>query len=88
MDYRKIAEWMYEKLKENGILYHEEAVYGIMENFGEEYTYLNENGNSAIDRRVLKEFRKLTDRNVVWVRSDKYWRFRKEGDGDSRVQDD
>jgi hypothetical protein len=86
MDYKKVAEWMYEELKRNGILYQEEAIYGIMENFGEEYTHLNENGNPAIDRKVLKEFRKLTDETVVWVRSEKCWRFREEGDENSRMQ--
>jgi len=79
---------MYKKLKRNGILYQEEAVYGIMENFGEEYTYLNENGNPVIDRKVLKKFRKLTDKTIVWIQSEKYWRFREEGDENSRVQDD
>jgi len=88
MDHKKVAKWMYEKLKRDGILYQEEAVYEIKENFGEKYTYLNENGNPAIDRKVLKEFRKLTDKTVVWVRSGKYWRFREEGDEDSRIQDD
>lgn len=85
--YREVAEWLYEKLKKQGYLYQEEAVYEILEKFGEAFIYENENGNPAINRKVLKEFRKITDNGVVWVRSEKMWRFREEGDSEGRMQD-
>jgi hypothetical protein len=34
--------------------------------------YENENGNLAINRQVLKEFRKLTEKTVVWERGVRY----------------
>lgn len=42
--------------------------------FGEEYVYENENGNLAISRKVLNEFKKLKDVNgIEWDRSDRCW---------------
>ena len=40
----------------------------------EEYVYVNENGNLAISKKVLNEFKKLKDVNgIEWDRSDKSW---------------
>jgi hypothetical protein len=46
-------------------MYQETVVYEILDRFGEEFVYDNENGNLAIARPVLKEFRKLTEDSVV-----------------------
>jgi len=85
--YQEIANWLYGELKKQGYLYQEEAVDGIVEKFGEEFVYENENGNLAIDRKVLKRFREITGNSVVWVRSEKMWRFREKGDSEGRMQD-
>ena len=52
-----IAQWMADHLEQRGRLYQDYAVHGIATTFGDEFTYLNENGNPAIDRRVLRAFR-------------------------------
>jgi hypothetical protein len=84
---RDVAEWMLGQLKQNDILYQETAVWDIQEKFGDDSVYENENGNMAISRTVLREFRKLTEKTVVWNRRERYWRFREELDENGRRQD-
>ena len=61
-------------------LYQSDAVAEIAKLFGDEYTYTNENGNAAIDKRILTAFRKITGNTVVWERWDFCWRKREAGD--------
>ncbi|GAA3409478.1 DUF6953 family protein [Paenibacillus hodogayensis] len=51
----QVAEWMLEKVRFAGLLYQEEAVNYIRTNFGEQFIYVNENGNASIDKNVLKQ---------------------------------
>ena len=83
----EVARWMFEQLKQVRYLYQEVVVYQIIERFGEQFTYINENGNPAINREVLTAFRKLTERTVVWERGDRVWRFREDDDEPGRQQD-
>ena len=83
-----VARWMLDELKREKILYQEVVVDEIATKFGEEFTYDNENGNLAIDKRVLKEFRKLTEGTVVWERSERLWRFRESADEPNKRQVD
>ncbi|WP_227614430.1 DUF6953 family protein [Acinetobacter sp. 'aerobic (ED)'] len=69
-----IAKWMIKELDDQEVLYPEWAVWEIQELFGDEFISENENGNISISKNVLKEFRKLTEREVVWMRSEKAWR--------------
>jgi len=78
---------MYDALLENEILYQEEIVIDIENEFGEPYCYYNENGNLAISKTVLKEFRKLTP-DYVWDRSERYWRKREKGEDLNKRQSD
>ena len=81
-----IAEWMLEELKREKYLYQEVVVYEIAERFGEKFTYDNENGNLAIDKSVLREFRRLTENIVVWERGSRLWRFREDYDNPDKRQ--
>ena len=69
-----IAKWMIKELDDQEVLYPEWAVWEIQELFGDDFISENENGNISISKNVLKEFRKLTEREVVWMRSEKAWR--------------
>ncbi|MEF0707916.1 DUF6953 family protein, partial [Acinetobacter baumannii] len=62
------------ELDEQEFLYPEWAVWEIQEIFGDDFVSENENGNLTISKVVLKEFRKLTEGEVVWMRSEKAWR--------------
>ncbi|HFF5536123.1 DUF6953 family protein, partial [Acinetobacter baumannii] len=68
------AKWMVKELDEQEFLYPEWAVWEIQEIFGDDFVSENENGNLTISKVVLKEFRKLTEGEVVWMRSEKAWR--------------
>lgn len=82
-----VAKWMMSELEKEGILDQESAVGDIEQKFGSAFVYENQNGNLAISKDVLSEFRKLTEDIVVWVRSDRCWRFREKYDDPGRRQD-
>lgn len=74
---RDVASFMLGRLnEEGGVLYQADIVSEIRERYGNQFVYDNESGNPAIDRKVLTEFRKLTEGKVVWSRGEQYWRFR------------
>jgi hypothetical protein len=70
----EVAQWMVEQLDGqgpgssylSGVLYQDDAADGISAIFGGEFIYTNENGNPAIRKDVLKEFRRLRGDNVKW----------------------
>lgn len=84
---KQVAQWMVEKLEKEDYLYQEDIVNEIIDLFGEPYYYTNDNGNFAISKEVLKEFRLLTP-NVVWEKGDKCWRKREEYDDPNKRQSD
>lgn len=77
---REVAEWMAGELNRVSELYQEDAAYEVERLFGKQFLYENENGNMAIDRAVLREFRRLTESDVVWEPSERYWRKREPRD--------
>lgn len=81
-----VAQWMFEELKREEDLYQNEVVYEIDRRFGSKFTYTNDNGNLAIDRDVLKEFRELTKDIVIWERGERRWRLREKYDDPGRSQ--
>ena len=68
-----VARWMLDELEKAGYLYQWEAILEIQSRFGDDFTYLNESGNFAIDRRVLRAFSNLTEDTVVWRRTQHCW---------------
>ena len=79
----EVAEWMKAEFESGEMLYQNSAVYEIEERFGEEFVYYNENGNPAINRKVLAEFRKITP-DAVWSKQGRYWRRREDYDEEGR----
>jgi hypothetical protein len=70
----EVAQWMAEQVLTAPYVYQETIVRQILTKFGSKFTYTNANGNPAINKDILKQFRKLTDGKVVWERSDRSWR--------------
>ena len=66
--------------KSDGYLHQDAVVFEIQDRFGEAFVYENDNGNLAIGRAVLTEFRKLTEETVVWERGERVWRRREKHD--------
>lgn len=79
-----VAQWMAERVLKEGILSQQQAAYEIIGQFGEEFTYLNEKGNLAIRRDVLRQFRSMTEDSVVWNRGQRMWRTREAYDDPGR----
>lgn len=85
---RDVAEWMIQELQQQECLYQDVVVYDIESKFGNDFVYINDNGNLAIDKQVLKEFRSLTEDTVVWERGARYWRKREDYDKKGQRQAD
>ncbi len=75
-DAKEVAAWMKQELDSSGYLSQASAVVDIMEKFGGNFYYQNDSGNLAIDKEVLKEFKKIKGEQVDWDKYDKAWRAR------------
>lgn len=74
MNEKSVAEFMINEILEKGYVYQEYLVHDIQEKFGDDFVYINENGNLAISKKVLNDFKKLKEQNnIEWDRSDKSW---------------
>ena len=74
MDNKSVAEFMINEILEKGYVYQEYLVHDIQEKFGDDFVYINENGNLAISKKVLNEFKKLKEQNnIEWYRSERCW---------------
>lgn len=73
--YQKIAEWLYNRIVEDEVLYQSQAVEEIEDEFGEKYVYENENGNLAIHKKILEAFRVLNKGEIIWQRKDYRWAY-------------
>lgn len=69
----EVAEWMLNQLKSAGILYQSEAVEYIRNHFGEQFLYVNENGNQSIGKDVKKLFKKMHGGKAAWERDGFFW---------------
>ncbi|QFT84473.1 hypothetical protein FIU88_05700 [Halomonas sp. THAF12] len=71
-----VASWMLAEIEREGCLYQDDVVDYLVKQKADDLLWENADGNLAIKRNVLTAFRRLTEENVVWVRPDRYWRFR------------
>jgi hypothetical protein len=79
---KDVAEWMVVQLDDSTYAYQEMVVYQTKKQFGDDFVYFNENGNLAIGKDVLREFRKATEGKVVWERTERRaWRKLHAGEG-------
>jgi len=68
-----VAAWMFGELRNAGVLYQAAAIEHIKAHFGEQFVYVNENGNASIDKEVKKAFKKLHGGKAAWDRDAFYW---------------
>jgi len=76
MDSSSVAQWMLSEIERNACVYQDDVVDHIVKAGHEELLTENADGNQVLDKGLLAAFRKLTPDNVVWVKPDRYWRFR------------
>ncbi|MCC2605971.1 DUF6953 family protein [Planctobacterium marinum] len=84
MDAKSVANWMQSELVASDCLYQDDVVDYVIKQQAEELLRENADGNLVLGRKILNEFRKLNETDVVWVRPEKYWRFRVPEDEESR----
>jgi len=82
----EVAAWMMQALDGAYVLHQSVAVSEIMQRFGDEFAWINENGSMAIKSSVLKAFDAMTGDDVVWERSGRLWRQRQYYDLPGRQQ--
>ena len=76
MDVVIASEWMKVQLEKDGCLYQDDVVDYLVKSDANSLLRENSDGNLVLERNILNAFKKLTPDNVVWVKPDKYWRFR------------
>lgn len=76
MDATSVAQWMLSEIERDACVYQDDVVDHIVKSGHEELLIENADGNQVLGRGLLAAFRKLTPDNVVWVKPDRYWRFR------------
>ncbi|PYC18759.1 hypothetical protein DMX02_18035 [Pseudomonas jessenii] len=84
MDAKDVADWMLAQIVKDGCIYQDDVVDHIVKARSEELLRENADGNLALGTVVLSAFRALTPESVVWVKPDRYWRWRVAEDGPSR----
>jgi hypothetical protein len=84
----QVAQWMLEELMRVKYLHQSTVVYDVEAKFGSDFVYINSNGNQAISRNVLSEFKELTKDIAVWERGERMWRMREDYDPVGKRQAD
>ena len=73
------------QVEKEGLLYQETAAAQLLEENNESLAYWDDSGNLCIGKSVLSAFRTLTP-NLVYERSEKFWRIRADYDRPGRQQ--
>lgn len=76
---KDVASFMKAELDKDLYLFQDKIGIMISQIFGNGFINVNEKGSISIDRKVLREFRKLTP-DVVWERGVRCWRRRVDSD--------
>ncbi|MFC4523673.1 MULTISPECIES: DUF6953 family protein [Cupriavidus] len=71
-----VARWMLEQMGRDGCIYQDDVVDHLVKAKREDLLKENADGNQVVGTEALTAFRKLTEATVVWVKPDRYWRFR------------
>ena len=78
------SRWMLSMLDQEGCIYQDDVVDYLVKGNSENLLRENADGNLVLGRDVLNAFKKLTETNVVWIKPDRYWRFRVKEDEPGR----
>ncbi|GGA34435.1 DUF6953 family protein [Paenibacillus physcomitrellae] len=70
---QEVAEWMVKEIRSTGTLYQTDAIEYVKAQFGEQFVFVNENGNTSLSKEVKKAFRKLHGGKIAWDRDGFFW---------------
>lgn len=71
-----VAAWMLAQLERESCIYQDDVVDYLVKAKAEALLTENSDGNQVVGKSVLAAFRKLTETTVVWVKPERYWRWR------------
>lgn len=84
MDASAAAKWMLAQLERDGCIYQDDVVDYLVKAKAEQLLRENSDGNLVVGRALLDAFKNLTETTVVWVKPDRYWRWRVKEDEPGR----
>ncbi|ENU92018.1 hypothetical protein F971_03111 [Acinetobacter vivianii] len=76
MKLQQTIQWVLDKLKSEGCLYQDDVVDYLVKNKIDEHLKENADGNLVLHTSVINAFRKVTEHTIVWVKPERYWRYR------------
>ncbi|WP_186206863.1 DUF6953 family protein [Burkholderia gladioli] len=76
MDARAVAQWMLTVLERENCVYQDDIVDYLVRSNANNLLRENADGNLVVGKAVLDAFLKITEATVVWVKPDRYWRWR------------
>lgn len=71
-----VAAWMLAQIEREGCIYQDDVVDYLVKAKQEDLLIENADGNQVVGKAVLAAFRKLTEITVMWVKPERYWRWR------------
>lgn len=71
-----VATWMLAQVEREGCIYQDDVVDYLVKAKREDLLTENADGNQVVGKTVLAAFRKATESTVVWVKPERYWRWR------------
>lgn len=71
-------------LQSDACLYQQDVVDYLVKQNNEQNLKENADGNQALSTKVINKFRTDSGEDVVWVKPDKYWRYRVHEDEEGR----
>jgi len=63
-------------LKESGCLYQQDVVDYLVKEGNEQHLKENTDGNQVLSAKVINRFRIDSGEDVVWVKPERFWRYR------------
>lgn len=76
MEAKAVAGWMLAQVEKHSCIYQDDVVDYLVKGGSEELLRENRDGNLVVGRAVLDAFKAITETTVVWVKPDRYWRWR------------
>jgi hypothetical protein len=70
------ATWMLAAMERDGCIYQDDVVDYLVKADAAALLRENSEGNLVVGKQVLDAFKKTTEATVVWVKPDRYWRWR------------
>lgn len=71
-----VTNWMMAQLQNENCLYQQDVVDYLVKNDNEQLLKENADGNLVLSTPVINQFRKVSGDKVVWVKPERYWRYR------------